>query len=67
MAPALRYYILAAIDVEIARPDSARSLDLLAALSHESNFSACSYCEDETRCSHSVRRVLLEERAARVA
>jgi uncharacterized protein YeaO (DUF488 family) len=51
---------------ELAAPDKLRMLDLLAALSHQTNYSVGCYCEDESRCHRSVLRVLLEERGARV-
>jgi uncharacterized protein YeaO (DUF488 family) len=47
-------------------PEAARTLDLLAALSHHANFSIGCYCEDEARCHRSVLRSLLEERGAKV-
>ena len=43
-----------------------RDLDLLAALSHRTNFSIGCYCEEESRCHRSVLRVLLEERGAQL-
>ena len=43
-----------------------RNLDLLAALSHGSNFAMGCYCEDETRCHRSLLRELLVERGASV-
>jgi len=49
---------------EMAVPDAARSLDLLAALSHDANFSVGCYCEHEDRCHRSVLRELLRERGA---
>ena len=49
---------------EMKRPESSRLLDLLAALSHHTNFSVGCYCEDETRCHRSILRALLEERGA---
>ncbi|MCO4864952.1 DUF488 family protein [Cupriavidus sp. WGlv3] len=49
---------------EMAEPDASRTLDLLAALSHQTNFSVGCYCEDETRCHRSVLRELLAERGA---
>ena len=52
---------------EMAAPDHSRSLDLLAALSHQANFSVGCYCEDESRCHRSVLRALLIERGAKVA
>ena len=52
---------------EMAAPDKKRILDLLAALSHASNFSVGCYCEDESRCHRSILRELLEERGARLS
>jgi uncharacterized protein YeaO (DUF488 family) len=51
---------------EMSRPDNARTLDVLAALSHHANFSVGCYCEDEARCHRSVLRALLAERGADV-
>jgi len=51
---------------EMALPENSRALDLLAALSHESNFSVGCYCADEGRCHRSVLRALLKERGAKV-
>jgi uncharacterized protein YeaO (DUF488 family) len=52
---------------EMSRPDAARVLDTLAALSHTTNFSVGCYCEDESHCHRSVLRRLLEERGASLA
>ena len=52
---------------EMSKPDAARVLDLLAALSQSSDFSVGCYCEDESRCHRSVLRDLLRERGARFA
>jgi uncharacterized protein YeaO (DUF488 family) len=52
---------------EMNAPDASRALDLLAALSHQANFSVGCYCEDESRCHRSVLRALLIERGADVA
>jgi len=49
---------------EMAKPDASRTLDLLAALSHQSNFSVGCYCENEARCHRSLLRGLLQERGA---
>ncbi len=49
---------------EMKEPDAARLLDLLAALSHQTNFSVGCYCEDEERCHRSILRTLLAERGA---
>src|SRR5947209_20368044 len=35
---------------EMAQPDRSRELDLLAALSHHTNFAVGCYCENERRC-----------------
>lgn len=52
---------------EMQAPECARTLDLLAALSHTSNFSVGCYCADETRCHRAILRELLRARGARVA
>ena len=49
---------------EMAKPDAARMLDVLAALSRHANFSVGCYCEDEARCHRSVLRRLLSQRGA---
>jgi len=51
---------------EMSAPDRSRELDILAALSHQTNFSLGCYCEDESRCHRSVLRELLTERGADV-
>jgi uncharacterized protein YeaO (DUF488 family) len=51
---------------EMASPENSRVLDVLAALSHEANFSVGCYCEDESRCHRSVLRRLLLDRGAKV-
>jgi len=51
---------------EMSAPDRSRELDVLAALSHQTNLSLGCYCEDETRCHRSVLRELLTERAAKI-
>ncbi len=50
---------------EMAAPDASRSIDLLAALSQQSNFSVGCYCADEEHCHRSVLRELLAEKGAR--
>jgi uncharacterized protein YeaO (DUF488 family) len=52
---------------ELAAPDASRTLDLLAALSHQTNFSLGCYCEDASRCHRSVLRELLAARGADLA
>ena len=51
---------------EMATPENARALALLAALSHHTNFSVGCYCENEAHCHRSVLRALLEENGARI-
>ena len=52
---------------EMKRPEASRILDLLAALSRQTELSVGCYCEHERRCHRSVLRELLAERGARVA
>jgi uncharacterized protein YeaO (DUF488 family) len=47
--------------------DASKVLDLLAALSHRTNFAIGCYCEDEGRCHRSVLRALLQKRGAKFA
>ena len=49
---------------EMNKPEAARLLDLLAALSRQTNFSIGCYCENEERCHRSVLKELLAERGA---
>lgn len=51
---------------EMSRNDPSKVLDLLAALSHQTNFSLGCYCEDESRCHRSVLRALLQKRGAKI-
>ncbi len=51
---------------EMAVPEHAHTLDLLAALSHDSNFSLGCYCEHEAHCHRSVLRELLTARGAAI-
>jgi uncharacterized protein YeaO (DUF488 family) len=51
---------------EMTRPESRRLLDLLAALSHVTDFSVGCYCADERRCHRSILRELLTERGAAI-
>lgn len=52
---------------EMAAPDAARALDVLAALSHHADFSVGCYCESEAHCHRSALRDLLIKRGAKVA
>jgi uncharacterized protein YeaO (DUF488 family) len=49
---------------EMKKPEASRLLDLLAALSRQTNFAVGCYCEDETRCHRSILRKLLAEHGA---
>ena len=51
---------------EMKVPEASRTLDLLAALSHQTNMSIGCYCEDESRCHRSILRELLVARGADV-
>jgi len=52
---------------EMKRPEAARLLTLLAALSHRTDFSVGCYCKEEARCHRSVLRALLLDRGASLA
>ena len=52
---------------EMAKPEAARLLELLARLSHHADFSLGCYCEDERRCHRSILRKLLAEHGARIS
>ena len=52
---------------EMATTENARTLDLLAALSHRADFSVGCYCADESHCHRSILRTLLRERGASLA
>jgi uncharacterized protein YeaO (DUF488 family) len=52
---------------EMAAPGPRRALELLAALSRQTDFSVGCYCEDERRCHRSILRALLREAGARLA
>lgn len=50
---------------EMKEPEKERLLQLLAALSHQTDFAVGCYCENEERCHRSILRELLAERGAR--
>ena len=52
---------------EMKRPEAARLLTLLAALSHTTDFSVGCYCASEARCHRSVLRAVLLEHGASLA
>ena len=49
---------------ELKNPDAARTLDVLAALSHQTNFAIGCYCEEEDWCHRSILRAELASRRA---
>jgi uncharacterized protein YeaO (DUF488 family) len=51
---------------ELNKPEAARILDLIAALSHQTNLAVGCYCDDESRCHRSILRAVLTERGAQV-
>lgn len=51
---------------EMAQPEHAHAIALLAALSRRSNLAVGCYCEHEPRCHRSVLRALLVEAGAEV-
>ena len=56
-----------AFKAEMNVPTARRTLDLLAALSRDTNLSIGCYCANEARCHRSVLRDLLKQRCARFA
>ncbi len=46
---------------EMAAPEARHALELLAALSHTTDFSVGCYCADESHCHRSILRQLLAE------
>lgn len=52
---------------EMKRPEAARLLELLAALSRRTNLSVGCYCADESRCHRSILQALLREHGAILA
>lgn len=51
---------------EMKAPSANHTLDLLAALSKEANFSVGCYCENEAHCHRSTLRELLREHGAKM-
>lgn len=51
---------------EMAGTENSHAIELLAALSQQSNFSVGCYCQDEAHCHRSVLRQLLTEKGAKV-
>lgn len=51
---------------EMTTPEASHAIQLLATLSHQTNFSVGCYCENEARCHRSILRELLVEHGAEV-
>lgn len=51
---------------EMRQPEARRLIELLTALSSQTNFSVGCYCEDESRCHRSLLRDLLVEAGAEI-
>lgn len=51
---------------EMGTPEARHALALLAAMSHETNFSVGCYCEDADHCHRSILRELLQEHGAMI-
>lgn len=52
---------------EMKCPEASRDLDLLAALSHQSDFSVGCYCAEEQWCHRSILKELLQKRGANLS
>jgi uncharacterized protein YeaO (DUF488 family) len=52
---------------EMAAGPASRTLDLLAALSHQADFSVGCYCGQEERCHRSLLKELLRAKGAKLA
>ncbi len=50
---------------EMAAPENSHAIELLAVLSHQTNFSLGCYYENEAHCHRSVLRALLNEKGAK--
>jgi uncharacterized protein YeaO (DUF488 family) len=51
---------------ELLKTEAKHDLELLAALSHTTNFSVGCYCQNEDRCHRSILKQLLNEHGAKV-
>ncbi|HLH52390.1 MAG TPA: DUF488 family protein [Verrucomicrobiae bacterium] len=51
---------------EMAAPGPAHDIELLARLSHQTNFSVGCYCEDEAHCHRSILKGLLKDKGAKL-
>jgi uncharacterized protein YeaO (DUF488 family) len=64
--PAERAAFFKKYRAEMSKPEASHTLDLLVALSRDTNFSVGCYCENEAHCHRSVLRALLIEKGANV-
>ncbi len=51
---------------QMAAPENTHVLELLAVLSHQTNFSVGCYCQDESHCHRSILQALLIEKGAKM-
>lgn len=51
---------------EMKSTETKRDLDLLAALSHQTDFAIGCYCEDASRCHRTLLKEMLEQRGAAI-
>jgi len=51
---------------EMATPDNAHTIELLAAMSAQTNFAVGCYCENDAHCHRSLLRALLAEQGAKL-
>jgi uncharacterized protein YeaO (DUF488 family) len=51
---------------EMETPEHSHAIELLALLSHQTNFSVGCYCKNESHCHRSVLRALLIEKGAKL-
>lgn len=66
-SPAEWSRFVAMYKAEMAAPAAKHDLALLAALSHDTNFSVGCYCEDESHCHRSILKQLFIENGAKMA
>lgn len=64
--PAQRNRFVKKYRAEMATPENAHAIELLAALSHHTNYSVGCYCENEAHCHRSILRELLTQQGAKV-
>ncbi|KPJ97892.1 MAG: hypothetical protein AMS20_16725 [Gemmatimonas sp. SG8_28] len=67
MTPAAWARFTQAYKAEMAQPAAKHAMQLLAALSHTTDFSVGCYCESESHCHRSILRQLLSDSGAEIA